>query len=190
MLASSNAHKMREIEAVVGTRMTLVAQSEFDVPEAEETGLSFVENAILKARNACAHTGLPALADDSGLEVDCLAGEPGIYSARYAGPGATDADNNAKLRGAIAEHANPRTARFHCVIVVMGHAGDPDPMIAHGRLEGEVIDVGRGANGFGYDPLFLLPERGETLAEVGDAEKNRISHRAKALESLARQLGL
>ena len=190
VLASNNAHKMREIEAVVGSRLSLVAQREYDVPEAEETGLTFVENAILKARNACSHTGLPALADDSGLEVDCLDGEPGIYSARYSGPGATDARNNARLLDAIREHPLPRTARFHCVIVLMTHATDPDPLIAHGRLEGGIIDTARGDNGFGYDPIFLLPDRGQTLAEVGDAEKNRISHRALALEALAARLGL
>ena len=190
ILASGNVHKRREIEAVVGARMTLVAQSEFGVPEADETGLTFVENALLKARNACAYTGLPALADDSGLEVDCLAGAPGIYSARYAGPDAVDADNNAKLLLELSEHAVPRSARFHCVIVVMQHAADPDPLIAHGRLEGEIIDVARGQNGFGYDPLFLLPDRRQTLAEVGAAQKNRISHRALALGSLARQLGI
>lgn len=190
VLASNNAHKMREIEAVVGARLTLVAQSEYGVPEAEETGLTFVENAILKARNACSHTGMPSLADDSGLEVDCLGGEPGIYSARYSGPGATDAQNNARLLSAISKHPLPRTARFHCVIVLMAHAADPDPLIAHGRLEGEIIDTARGHNGFGYDPLFLLPDRGQTLAEVGDAEKNRISHRALALEALAAKLGL
>lgn len=190
ILASGNAHKRREIEAVVGSRMTLTAQGEFNVPEAAETGLTFVENAILKARNACAHTNLPALADDSGLEVDCLGGEPGIYSARYAGPDAVDADNNARLLREVAQHPAPRSARFHCVIVVMQHATDPDPLIAHGRLEGEIIDVPRGHNGFGYDPLFLLPDRGLTLAEVGEAEKNHISHRALALGSLARQLGI
>ena len=190
VLASGNAHKRSEIEAVVGTRISLVAQDKFNVSEVEETGLTFIENAIIKARNASAQTGLPALADDSGLEVDCLGGEPGIYSARYAGPGATDTDNNAKLLRELADHSAPRVARFHCVIVVLRHSADPDPVIAHGRLEGQIIESPRGHNGFGYDPLFVLPDRCRTLAELGTEEKNRISHRALALKALARQLGI
>ncbi len=189
VLASNNTHKLAEIDAVVGTSFTLVPQSDFNVPEAVEDGLSFVENAIIKARHACLHTGMPALADDSGLAVDCLDGAPGIFSARYAGGGATAADNNQKLIAAIADvPERERTARFHCVIVVMQHARDPTPIIAAGVLEGQVITSPRGANGFGYDPLFLLPDRGQTLAELSTRDKNLISHRARALASLAARL--
>ena len=190
VLASGNAHKRSEIEAVVGTRISLVAQDEFNVSEAEETGLTFIENAIIKARNARAQTGLPALADDSGLEVDCLGGEPGIYSARYAGPGATDTDNNAKLLRELADHSAPRVARFHCVTVVLRHSADPDPVIAHGRLEGQIIESPRGHNGFGYDPIFLVDNLNRTAAELSEAEKNRISHRGQALRGLLERLHL
>lgn len=186
VFASNNAGKVREVARLLAdTDLELVAQSEYAVPEAAETGLTFVENAILKARNACRHTGLPAIADDSGLEVDALGGAPGIYSARYAGPAASDADNNAKLLQALAEVPPARRgARYQCLLVYLRHAEDPTPLICQGSWEGRIAETAQGAGGFGYDPLFYLPEQGCTAAELDPQLKNRLSHRGQALRRL------
>ena len=191
VLASGNAGKVREINQILsGLDIEVLPQSEFDVPEAEETGLTFVENAILKARNAASHTGLPAIADDSGLEVDALHGAPGIYSARYAGPDATDADNNRKLLEALRDvPQNLRSARFQCLMVYLRHAEDPTPLICQGTWNGRILEAPRGDNGFGYDPLFHVPTHDCSAAELPAAEKNRLSHRGQALRALVEALG-
>ena len=190
VLATGNPGKLREIRALLeplGVRVE--AQSEHAVPEAEETGLTFVENAILKARNAARHTGLPAIADDSGLEVDALHGAPGIYSARYAGPDADDAGNNARLLEALeGVPAERRAARFRAVLVFLEHAEDPAPVIAEGVWPGRIVEQPTGANGFGYDPLFFVPSEGCTSAELPAETKNRLSHRGQALEKLVATL--
>jgi XTP/dITP diphosphohydrolase len=190
VLASGNAGKLRELrELFAGSDIELHAQSEFGIDTPAETGLTFVENAILKARYAAQHTGLPALADDSGLEVDALHGAPGIYSARYAGANASDADNNRKLLDALAQVADAqRTARYQCVIVYLRHAQDPTPLICQGTWQGRIARDYRGDGGFGYDPLFYLPERGCTAAELPPAEKNTVSHRGLAMRLLHAQL--
>ncbi|MEY1660745.1 RdgB/HAM1 family non-canonical purine NTP pyrophosphatase [Isoalcanivorax beigongshangi] len=190
VLASGNQKKLVELEALLAPLgFELVTQSELGVPEAEETGLTFVENALIKARNAAAHTGLPAISDDSGLEVDALQGAPGIYSARFSGVGATDARNNALLVEQLqALPGVPLTARYHAVIAVMRHANDPVPLIAHGAWEGEILLTPQGDGGFGYDPHFFDPLRHCTAAQMPAEEKNRISHRALALDSLLQQL--
>ena len=165
--------------------MELVIEGWLGVTDADETGLSFVENAIIKARHACAATGLPAMADDSGIEVDALNGQPGIYSARYAGVGATDQMNNDKLLAALADVAiEKRNARFQCVIVFMRHAEDPMPFISQGTWEGRILFSPSGTNGFGYDPLFYVPTHGCASAELEPAIKNSISHRGQALRQL------
>lgn len=186
VLASNNAGKVREINQLLASQaIQVVPQREFDIAEAEETGLSFVENAILKARHAARESGLPAIADDSGLEVDALNGAPGIYSARFAGAGASDADNNGKLLRALEGVPDAeRTARFQCVLVYMRHAEDPTPLICQGTWEGRILGAPSGENGFGYDPLFFVPEKGCTSAELPPDEKNRLSHRGKALQKL------
>jgi len=190
VLASGNAGKVREINAILaGLDIEVVPQSDFGVPEAEETGLTFVENAILKARNAARHTGLPAIADDSGLEVDALRGAPGIYSARYAGAGAGDEANLQKLLQAldgVPEAA--RTARFQCLLVYMEHEFDPTPIICQGSWEGVIAQTPAGENGFGYDPVFQVPGHGCTAAQLDAAEKNRLSHRGQALQCLLHAL--
>lgn len=190
VLASNNKGKLLEFAAMFEPlHIDIRPQADYGIPEAEETGLTFVENAILKARNACEHSGLPAMADDSGIEVDALQGAPGIYSARYAGPECDDQANNDKLVAALGEiPAEERTARYRACLVYMRHAGDPAPLIAEGEWEGVIIDEPRGQNGFGYDPYFLLPERGITSAELDPDEKNRISHRAIALEILLEKI--
>ena len=190
VLASSNAGKVREINALLAAEeIHIIPQNALGVPEAAETGLSFVENAILKARNAAAHSGLAAIADDSGIEVDALAGAPGIYSARYAGPGASDLDNLNKLIEVIREvPPEQRTARFQCLMVYLRHAEDPTPVICQGTWEGLLLDAPRGDNGFGYDPIFLVPSEGCTSAELDPATKNRLSHRGQALSKLVRFL--
>lgn len=190
VLASGNAGKVREInQMLAGLNIEVVPQTEFDVPEAEETGLTFVENAILKARNAAHHTGLPAIADDSGIEVDALRGAPGIYSARYAGPGASDQQNLEKLLADLANvPAEERSARFQCLMVYMAHEADPTPVICQGTWEGRIGDEPRGENGFGYDPIFIVPEKGCMSAELPPEEKNRLSHRGKALRQLVAAL--
>lgn len=186
VLASGNPGKVREIAQLLADHhVEVLPQSAFNVPEVEETGLTFVENAILKARNAAAHSGLPAIADDSGLEVDALNGAPGIYSARYAGPGCTDGDNNAKLLDALQDiPEQERSARFQCLLVYLNHAEDPTPLIVQGTWEGRILDAARGAGGFGYDPLFLVPELGQTSAQLPAETKNRLSHRGQALRGL------
>ncbi|MEO1894100.1 MAG: RdgB/HAM1 family non-canonical purine NTP pyrophosphatase [Alcanivorax sp.] len=186
VLASGNQKKLDEMRAILEPlALKVVPQSDFQVPEAEETGLTFVENAILKARNAAAHTGLPAIADDSGLEVDALNGAPGIYSARFSGADASDAKNNALLIDMLGDLPDaPRSARYQAVLVLMRHPDDPTPLICQGTWEGEILLAPRGNGGFGYDPHFLVPELGVTAAEMDPAEKNRISHRGRALKAL------
>ena len=186
VLASGNRGKVREIgQLLAGQDMVVRPQSDFDVPDVEETGLTFIENAIIKARNAARHSGLPAIADDSGLEVDALRGAPGIYSARFAGPGASDADNNRKLLTELAALPDaPRTARFQCVLVFMRHADDPTPLICQGTWEGEILAAPQGDNGFGYDPLFYVAEKGCSSAELPAEIKNAMSHRGQALQKL------
>ena len=187
VLASGNAGKLCEFFRILSdANLNIVAQSDYDVTDVPETGLSFVENAIIKARNASQQTGLPALADDSGIEVDALMGQPGIYSARYAkmnNAGEGDEDNNRKLLAELNDvPAEKRTARFRCCIVYMRHADDPSPLIADGFWEGTILDQPSGANGFGYDPLFFVPTHGVSSAELDADEKNRISHRGQALQ--------
>ncbi|WP_019584463.1 MULTISPECIES: RdgB/HAM1 family non-canonical purine NTP pyrophosphatase [unclassified Thioalkalivibrio] len=186
VLATGNPGKLREIRALLEPLgLAVEAQSEHAVPEADETGLTFVENAILKARNAARHTGLPAIADDSGLEVDALHGQPGIYSARYAGPDGDDAANNAKLLEALAGvPPEQRGARFRAVVVYLEHAEDPAPIIAQGVWPGRIAEQASGAEGFGYDPLFFVPREGCTSAELPPETKNRLSHRGQALQEL------
>lgn len=180
LLASGNAGKLRELGAVLAPLgVTLKPQAEFNVPEVEETGLSFVENAIIKARAAAAHSGLPAIADDSGLEVDYLNGAPGIYSARYSGGG--DAANNARLLQELRDVPEAqRSARFQCVLVYMRHALDPTPLVCQASWEGAILFAPAGEHGFGYDPLFYVPEHHCSSAQLPPVIKNRISHRAKA----------
>lgn len=190
VLASGNAGKLKELQAMLGDLpLQIVAQGELGVSDVPETGLTFVENALIKARHASAVTGLPALADDSGLIVDALDGAPGLYSARYAGSPTNDAANNAKLLDALREvPAERRTARFYAVIVVLRHANDPQPLICEGSWEGVILDELRGSNGFGYNPVFLDPALGMTAAEMDPAQKNAISHRALALQLLKQKL--
>ncbi len=190
VLASGNAGKLREMNAILSSAgFEVLSQNDFDVPEAVEDGLTFVENAIKKARNACQYTGLPAIADDSGIEVDALNKAPGIYSARFSGDGATDVSNNQKLLASLdGIEPEQRTARYQCVMVFMKSADDPTPVIAQGSLEGTILTAPRGDSGFGYDPLFWLADRQCSAAELSLEEKNRISHRAKALQSLLEQL--
>lgn len=184
VLASGNPGKIREIQAILD-RHPIVPQSEFNVVDAEETGATFVENAILKARNAALHCKLPAIADDSGLVVDALNGAPGVISARYAGVGASDRDNMDKLLRELKGVPDAqRTARFICVMVFMEHADDPCPVIAQGVWEGRILDHAVGENGFGYDPVFWVPEQGCASAELPADVKNSLSHRGKALKTL------
>ncbi len=186
VLASGNKGKVREINQILaGLDIEVVPQSDFNVPEIEETGLTFVENAILKARNAAKHTGLPAIADDSGLEVDALLGAPGIYSARYAGAGADDTMNLQKLLQELQDVAEAeRSARFQCLMVYMEHDLDPTPIICQGTWEGRITHEPVGDNGFGYDPVFFVPDHGCTSAQLSPEEKNRLSHRGQALQNL------
>ncbi len=190
VLASGNAGKVRELNALLaGFHAQVIPQSVFAVAEAEETGLTFVENAILKARNASLHTGLPAIADDSGLEVDALNGAPGVRSARYAGPGAGDAANVAKLLEALADVPEAgRTARFQCAIVLLRRAEDPTPIVCQGTWEGRITTAPRGTSGFGYDPVFYVPTQGCTAAELPAEVKNALSHRGQALRALMEAL--
>ena len=190
VLASGNAGKLREIRALLDEfDYQLHAQSEFGVSEAAETGTTFVETAIIKARTAAHQTGLPARADASGIEVDALDGAPGVYSARFAGPGASDADNNALLVEKLREvPPAERGARYRAVIVFMRHAADPSPLICEGSWQGVLQLQPAGDGGFGYDPYFFLPELGCTSAELSAEEKNRRSHRGQALAELKRKL--
>lgn len=193
VLASGNKGKLAELQnALSDFDVELIPQGEFNVSDADETGLSFIENAILKARHASLATGLPALADDSGLEVDALQGAPGIYSARYsildgeAGP-ATDEKNNAKLLNALkGVQAEKRTARFHCVLAFVRHAKDPNPLIAQAAWEGTIQESLDGQGGFGYDPLFFIQDLNCTSAQLSKEEKNNISHRGQAIQILKR----
>ena len=188
VLASGNAGKLREFARLFQPlALQLHSQDEFDVPEVAETGLSFVENAIIKARAAAEHCGLPAIADDSGLEVDFLRGEPGIHSARYSGAG--DAANNAKLLAALGDQPEEnRRARFQCVLVYMRHALDPTPLVCQASWEGRILFQPRGENGFGYDPLFYVPDQQCSSPELPPEVKNRISHRARASALLLQAL--
>ncbi|MDR5742250.1 RdgB/HAM1 family non-canonical purine NTP pyrophosphatase [Caballeronia sp. LZ029] len=191
VLASNNAGKLREFASLLDAAgIELIAQGELGVPEAPEPHETFVENALAKARHASTLTGLPALADDSGLCVRALNGAPGVYSARYAsmdGGEKSDAANNARLVADLAG-ATDRRAYYFCVLVLVRHADDPEPLIAEGRWHGEVIDVPRGANGFGYDPHFFLPTLNASAAELDPARKNALSHRALALRDLLQRL--
>ncbi len=191
VLATNNPGKVREFNAVLaGYDLDIVPQSAFNVPEIEETGLTFVENAILKARNAAQQTGLPALADDSGLSVEALKGAPGVYSARYAGSGANDHANIDKLLADLRDvPAEQRTAHFHCVLALLQHAADPTPLICQARWEGMITFEPYGSGGFGYDPVFLVLDEGQTAAELDAAVKNRLSHRGQALAQLVKALG-
>jgi len=186
VLASNNAGKIKEFNALLSDmNIEVKPQSEFNVEEAEENGLSFIENAILKARNACAQTGLPALADDSGIEVDYLNGAPGIYSARFAGEhGNNQANNDLLLEKLDGVFELDRTARFHCVLAYMRHKDDPTPLVFHGTWEGRILESSEGQEGFGYDPIFYVPECGCSAASLPKEVKNQISHRGKALQQL------
>ncbi|ANJ96329.1 XTP/dITP diphosphatase [Serratia plymuthica] len=184
VLATGNPGKVRELaDLLADFGLNVVAQTELGVDSAEETGLTFIENAILKARHAAQITGLPAIADDSGLAVDALGGAPGIYSARYAGVDASDQQNLDKLLVALKDvPQGSRGAQFHCVLVYMRHAEDPTPLVFHGSWAGEIIFESAGAGGFGYDPVFYVPELGRTAAELSRDEKSAVSHRGKALK--------
>ncbi|MBP9730282.1 MAG: RdgB/HAM1 family non-canonical purine NTP pyrophosphatase [Moraxellaceae bacterium] len=187
VLATGNAGKLKELRALLADQpFEILSQKDLDVSDADETGLSFIENAILKARHAARLTGLPALADDSGLCVDALGGAPGIYSARYAGMGVTDADNNRKLLETLRPYrgALPLAARFVCVLALVRHADDPLPLICQGEWEGEILDAPQGDQGFGYDPLFWVSSDGMSSAELPRERKNMLSHRGQALVQL------
>lgn len=190
VLATGNPGKAAELQRMLAPlEIRIRLQSEFQIAAAAETGLTFVENALIKARHACQHSGLPAIADDSGLEVDHLNGAPGIYSARFAGSHASDAANNRlllhKLSGLAADQ---RSARFVCVLVYLRHANDPTPIICQGFWPGRILEAPRGEDGFGYDPLFLIGERNQTSAELPPQVKNQLSHRGQALRQLLAQL--
>ena len=190
VLASGNPGKVREIQALLTASDIIIRpQSDFNVPDAIEDGLTFVENAIIKARHACKLTGLPALADDSGIEVDFLKGQPGIYSSRYAGePSNNEANNQKLLKELIDVDKDQRSARFQCLIVYMKHELDPTPIICQGTWEGFITTEISGVQGFGYDPLFYVPEHQCTSAELDPKLKNQISHRGQALQKLVAAL--
>lgn len=186
VLATGNAGKVRELAALLADfGLDIIAQTELGVDSADETGLTFIENAILKARHAARITGLPAIADDSGLAVDALGGAPGIYSARYAGEEATDRQNLEKLLAALESVPDDkRQAQFHCVLVCLRHAEDPTPLVCHGSWAGVIARTPAGEGGFGYDPIFYVPSVGKTAAELSRDEKSAISHRGQALKLL------
>lgn len=190
VLASNNRGKLEELQSLLSPLgWTLVPQGELGVPAAEEPALTFVENALIKARHASRLTGLPALADDSGLSVDALEGAPGVFSARFAGPEALDADNNRKLLKALeGMPAEKRGAQFHCVLALMRHAEDPIPLICHGRWRGRILEAAAGEGGFGYDPLFYAPEHQCSAAELSREAKGAVSHRGHALRQLVQAL--
>ncbi len=185
VLASGNRKKLKELSSILEeSSLELIPQSEFGVVDAIEDGLSFVENAIIKARHACRITGMPAIADDSGIEVDYLKGAPGIYSARFAGEGATDEENLDKLLVELEGiDSDERKARYQCVIVFMRHPEDPTPLICQASWEGTILSEKRGTNGFGYDPVFFCPQSQKTAAQMTAEQKSTISHRGKALNS-------
>ncbi len=188
VIASGNAGKLREIRRILEPLgFNIAPQSDFGVPDCPEPHVTFIENCLAKARHASLHTGLPALADDSGICVDALNGAPGVYSARYAGEPKSDQRNNEKLIAALKNESN-RSAHYYCVIVLVRRPDDPQPLIAEGSWHGEIIDTPRGEDGFGYDPYFLLPEFGKTGAELDPDQKNAISHRGKALMALVEKL--
>jgi len=189
VLASGNKGKLREFAQLFAPmNIEVIPQSEFNVPEAEETGLTFVENAIIKARNACEHTGLPAIADDSGIEVDYLLGAPGIYSARYAGINASDEDNlNALLSALTGVPDTERVARYQCLLVMMRHSKDPTPMICQADWQGHVLTEEAGDGGFGYDPIFWVSETNCSAAELTSEQKHAISHRGKAIRQFIKE---
>jgi XTP/dITP diphosphohydrolase len=188
VLASNNKGKLKEFNELLSTvGFSVHPQGEFDVPEAEEPFHTFVENALTKARHASRLTGLPALADDSGVCVNALGGAPGVYSARYAGEPKSDARNNEKLSADLAAHAD-KSAYYYCVLVFVRHADDPQPVIADGRWNGEMIAEPRGENGFGYDPYFYIPSLGKCVAELAPEQKNSLSHRGQALRALVEKL--
>jgi XTP/dITP diphosphohydrolase len=188
VLASSNPGKLREMESLLAPLgIEIVPQGRLGVAGADEPHASFVENALAKARHASRSSGLPALADDSGICVHALGGEPGVHSARFAGEPASDARNNEKLVRLLAQKAD-RRARYYCVIVLLRRADDPEPVVAEGSWVGEIVDAPRGENGFGYDPHFFLPDLGKTAAELDPKQKNLVSHRGKALRRLIAKL--
>ena len=192
VVASSNPGKLAEIRALLAPlEIEVVSQGELSIPDAEEPHFTFLENALAKARHTSRASGLPALADDSGICVRALGGEPGVNSAYYGGTQGSreerDARNNAKLLAALAGEPD-KSAHYACVMVLVRHANDPQPLVAEGSWRGEITAEPRGTNGFGYDPLFLLPERGKTAAELEPAEKNRTSHRGRALQRLISRL--
>ncbi len=186
VLATGNKGKVKELASLLAEQnIEIKPQSEFNVPDVAETGTTFVENAIIKARHAAKVTGLPAIADDSGLEVDALNGAPGVYSARYAGENASDDDNTNKLLTALENVADgKRTARFHCVLVYMRHENDPTPLICHGVWQGSISKEKLGEQGFGYDPVFWQAEHKMSSAQLPRALKNQLSHRGQALQKL------
>ncbi|HIF9330857.1 TPA: XTP/dITP diphosphatase [Photobacterium damselae] len=186
VLATGNQGKVKEMADLLSDfGFDVVAQSDFNVSSVAETGTTFIENAIIKARHAAKETGLPAIADDSGLEVDYLQGAPGIYSARYAGEDASDSANIDKLLVAMENvPEDQRTARFHCVLVMMRHENDPTPLVCHGRWEGHILTERLGENGFGYDPIFWVPEDQCSSAQLEPARKKQLSHRGQALQQL------
>ena len=188
VLASGNKGKLREFNALFGRRsIEVIPQTALNVKEAEEPFDTFLENALAKARNAARQTGLPAMADDSGITADALMGEPGVKSARYAGEHGNDADNNAKLVKALAGCTN-RRAHYTCVLVAVKSATDPEPIVVDARWDGEVVDEPRGTGGFGYDPHFLVPEFGRTAAELTAEEKNDVSHRGRAMRMMLEEI--
>lgn len=190
VLATGNPGKVNELAQMLNPlEINVVPQSDFNVPEVAETGTTFVENAIIKARHAAKITGLPAIADDSGLEVDGLNGAPGVYSARYAGEGASDQDNIDKLLSELTNNPN-RSARFWCVLVLMRHADDPTPLICSASWEGQITQSQDGQGGFGYDPIFYVPELECTSAQLTKQQKNAVSHRGQALQRLLSELKL
>ncbi|MFT6624570.1 MAG: XTP/dITP diphosphohydrolase [Cycloclasticus sp.] len=190
VLASSNKGKIAEIQAILRDQnIQVLAQSQLNILDADETASTFIENALIKARHAASISKLPAISDDSGLEVDALNGEPGVYSARYAGEPSDDRRNTAKLLRELENVPEGlRTARFHCVMVFIAHANDPAPLIGHGIWQGQISLKQTGENGFGYDPVFYIPEQGCTSAELETGIKNQISHRAQALSRLMPQI--
>lgn len=192
VIASGNKGKIRELQSLLNElSITTVAQSEFDVQDVEETGLTFIENALLKARHAAKETGLPAIADDSGLCIDALDNRPGIYSARYAGPGAKDTDLIAKVLAEMRDVPDDqRGAAFHSVLAFVKNERDPTPVIAHGIWRGTIIHEAKGEHGFGYDPIFFVAEYHCTAAELDHNLKNKISHRGQALQKLLNQLAV
>ena len=188
VLASNNKGKLKEFNELLSTvGFSVHAQGEYDVPEADEPFHTFVENALQKARHASRITGLPALADDSGVCVNALGGAPGVYSARFAGEPKSDARNNEKMIADLAKHED-KSAYYYCVLVFVRHADDPQPIIADGRWNGVMVDTPRGEGGFGYDPYFFIPSLGKCAAELAPEQKNALSHRGQALRALVEKL--